>query len=80
MHLEKLCFIMLNSSTHCLHYSQSGIDDDGVSLDGEAKNPGIFGCISEDDFLALCILLWEKTDIWDAVVLRTEGTESESIH
>lgn len=52
-----------------VQYSQSSVNDDGVGLDREAENPGIFRCIPEDDLLALCVLLREKADFRDAVVL-----------
>ena len=53
-----------------VHNSQAGVNDDRVGFDGEAKDPGVFGRISEDDLLPLCVLLWEQTDFWDAVILR----------
>jgi len=56
-----------------LHHSQARVDDDGVGLDGEPKDPGILRGVPEHHFLPLCVLLWEKTDVWHAVVLRNDG-------
>lgn len=59
-------------------YSQPSVDDDGVRLDGEAKDPGVVRRVSEDDLLPLCVLLREQTDFWDAVVLRG-GKEGKAL-
>ncbi len=73
---EKLSFYYVNFNTvmlfHIIHNSQPSVNDDRVSLDGEAKNPGIFRCVSEDDLFPLCVLFREKTDFWDAVVLKED--------
>lgn len=50
--------------------SQPSINDDGVRLDGEAKDPGVFRRVSEDDLLPLGVLFWEKADVRNTVVLK----------
>lgn len=61
--------------------SQSSINDDGISLDGESKNSRVVRRISEDDFLPLGVLLREEADFRDAVVLeRARGWNGSEAH
>lgn len=70
--LAALNDIFIMAEKLIIHNSQSSINDDRVGFNGEAENPGIFRSISEDDLLPLSIFFWEKTDFWDAVVLRED--------
>lgn len=60
--------------------SQPRVDDDGVGLDGEAKDPGVFRCVPEDHLLALGVLLGEQADLWNAVVLKVKQTDQECVN
>lgn len=58
-------------------HSQPSVDDDGVRFDREAEDSGIIGRVSERDLLAFCVLLWEKADFRNAVILERRESDVE---